>query len=466
MKKAALTAVVAMICLLLLVPGYAGKKAQQALDQMVAQLNLSKPGAARWHSYQQGWFGTQAVLILDLSVLAGVSGTAGGSLSVPLQMRMRHGPFIFDRGIAVAWFKGHWFIEEKHEGWTEGSIRVGGASPFLSAVFRMNLAGTVSSQLKAHPFALVTEHGLISITGYHGEATYKPLRRVRYSTHFDALSVHSRNTHFRLDNVTIDIASSLAQQQHRFPAPAYIKIALQQGSLTSNGHIISSLRKVSVESALEVDTQDSDLATFRFDGALEEAALYGDRLEAVAVQLDLSRLSLVFVGGALEVLKGVNADGGELRPLHGIALMSLVTNELLPPGPDLTVQQLRFSAPEGNLLASGFLRANEGAIKAGADPFAVLRHLHGELNVLVDKPLAVRVANWQVASATQARRFESGKPIGNAEQNSETEADAAALIQRLVQEGMLQERSGQYAVKATLEGGAIAVNGKSLPFAL
>lgn len=111
----------------------------------------------------------------------------------------------------------------------------------------------------------------------------------------------------------------------------------------------------------------------------------------------------------------------------------------------------------------GYLRVPEDAVKGQANPFAIVRHIDARLNVLVDKPLAFKLAQWSAANNIDEQFFDNGKAPNQEDRDAAIQSQATAQIEALLGQGFIVDKGEQFEAQLSFEKGAAVINGQTVP---
>lgn len=461
MKKVIVAVVCVFLAVLLLAPVYGGKKAQTTLNDLVTHINLAAPNSAEWASYEQGWFTSEAVLKINLSTYMGLApATDEGALIIPLQLDLHHGPFIIDDGLTSGWFKGRWYLDDEHEAWVAENIQVEGDGPFFISTFTMALTGVVMFYEQTLPFSIATKAGVFSMDGYAGHGVYRPYGALNYQGGFASASILSGEGNILLEGAEVELTSELHKKVGAFAVPGEANFKLQKIAMINESNSVFVLEDLAFSSAFAITQKQPAAGDVRMKMALGRAEVLGETITDAVVDIALLRMSVAFYNQYMQQMQTTNAENPKLM---GLQLLSLVNKELLPLGPELLIKQVGFSAPEGQLLISGHLRIPEGATQGQASPLVLVDQIEAQLSVLVDKPLAFKLAEQSAAQNIDEEMFASGNVLNQAERDATIKDRAAMQVDMLLLQGFIADKGDKFETHVSFEKGVAVINEQTIP---
>lgn len=462
MKKVIVALVMVVLAILLLSPLYGGKKAQSSLDDLVAHVNATAPGSAEWASYDQGWFTSNAVLLVNLSAYLGLPETTDeAAILVPLQLDLHHGPIVMDENLELGWFKGRWYLDDEHEAWVKEHIQVEGEGPFFVSTFKMAMTGVVAFKEETLPFSVTTEDGLFSVEGYAGEGVYRPFGTLSYQGGFASARLLTDDGNIVFEGAEVAVISDLHERYGQFAVPGEASFSLQKVAMVEGEDTVVALRDLSFFSSFVITQQDPAASDVSFKISLGDAELMGETISDAVVEVALQRMSVAFYNQYMQQLQAAHEGGN--ASLLGMQLLSLVNKELLPLGPELQLKEIGFSAPEGQLLISGYLRVPEEATPQQANPFALVGKIKAQLDILVDKPLAYKLAEQSMANSVDEETFASGVELSKEAREATIKDRAATQLDMLLLQGFLVDKGDKFATQMSFQDGVAVVNEQTIP---
>lgn len=464
MKKAVSAILFVFVVVLLLAPVYGGKKAHVALEGLVAHINATAPGSAVWGHYEQGWFTSEAVLHLDMTAYFGVPALVTEEpLVVPLQLELSHGPVILNNGLTLGWFSGRWYLDDEHEAWVEGNVQTEGEGPFFVSHFEMALTGTVEFREQTLPFAIAANNSLFSMAGYQGRGTYRPYGALTYRGGFTKASTLADDGNFLIEGAEVDLVSHLDQRRGAFAVPGRATFGIERMAMVRNDNLVFGLDDFELATSFTIEQEKPEVGDVSMQLAFGRVEFLGDIVTDGAAEVALNRMSLAFYNKYMKLMQDTNDGEGSASSLQALQVLALVNQELLPFGPELLLKQVRFSTQEGQFLMDGYLRVPEDAVKGQANPFAIVRHIDARLNVLVDKPLAFKLAQWSAANNIDEQFFDNGKAPNQEDRDAAIQSQATAQIETLLGQGFIVDKGEQFEAQLSFEKGAAVINGQTVP---
>lgn len=467
MKKALSAVLFGFVVVLLLVvvaPIYGGKKAKIALDQLIAHVNATAPGSADWHSYEQGWFSSEGVLYVDLAAYLDMPAAANAeTLIVPLQLELSHGPVIISDGLTLGWFEGRWYLNSEHEAWVKDKVQVEGKGPFFTSSFKMALSGVVAFREQTLPFSVAANDSLFSMTGYHGQGTYRPYGALIYHGSFTKASLLSHDGNILVEGADVGLISHLDERRGTFAVPGEAALSLDRVVVTRDDNPIFTLDDLELATSFVVAKEKPEVGDVGMRLEFGRSEFLGDTVNDGALEISLHRMSLSFYEKYMTLVQDVEDGESDASSLQGLQILALVNQELLPFGPELQLKKMQFATKEGQFSMNGHLRVLEDAAKGQANPFSVFKKIDAQLNILVDKPLAFRLAEQRAAKEIDEESFAGGAAFDEKDREAAIQSRAATQIEALLGQGFIVDKGEQFQTRFSFEKGVAVINGKAIP---
>lgn len=504
--KRALFALVISALLLACAPFFVGKLAYAAIDAFIADMNQRDEYSARWRSYESGWFSSIAVVEFNAAELAGATVPAREPLWLPVQLTLNHGPIFFDSGARFGWLKGDAVFDAEHSaaatlkgtalgdsaraeadkrsalrdhnrrqsGTATASTRLQ-AAPLtpevkaqeragrrvVTADFVMNLAGIVAFEQQSKALTLHLDDSVYTLAGLAGKGTYGPYAPLRFRGGADSITLRRGNGTTEIRDLHIAVDANLHKRHGPFAVPGSLTLSFKRLSMVNSEDIVLQVDDLDLLWALTIDA-DAQLGDLILQTSSSRTQLFGEVIDDAETNLELRRMSLEFFGDALELLQN-SPSSQRFDRQDALPLLPLITQQLLPPGPQILLKRLNFTLPEGSFSAQAIMQV-EAQPNSPVDLASAVRTTQAELKLELARSLALRLLKMQAASAVDEQMFTSGRLLNDIERKTAIETTANERLEQLLQKGYLAPRGEMLTSELELHEGVVTVNEQQLLF--
>jgi len=449
------------------VPFYAGVKAQQELDKVVALIDASPGYEASWKSYNRGWLDTQATVVISLTALPDQSQER---MDFPLDIVIDHGPMISDPESATGWFSYVVSLTDDQSAYLKEAVTTKSGEELFSAVGYMDLSGVVTLRDRIQAFDLKKDGLVVEYAGYAGQGKLSSNGTLVYGGSGDKLHVEAKDDSgddIRVDLVAVSVQcesdfSKLVEGTNLFPGkfeitvPELTVITDEQQSKLKYLRMLASVvlpentgtTDINVETGIAVGT----LGEYQFSDA--SLALGYNRISLMLVKQYMSMVEDMVSGQPLDPDKYFTPD---------------VIREALSHSPEIALNRLDIKLPEGRFNGSVVFGVKEvkGVDPAmlKSNPMAMINGISVDVKAQMDKALARKLA-MQQAEATVEDQLAAEREAGSEGEYTDDQkqemitAQADMTLQMLIEQGMVVEEGDRYKGVIEFKNGEMLVNGK------
>lgn len=464
MKKVLLAVVGIILVALAVMPFVAGQKTQQSLDSWVAQMNEMGSYDFSWEKYHKGWLNTEAVLKVGLKLPASVDGEMGelNDWTIPLQLSLHHGPILWRDGLKPGWFSGEFYLSSEHQDWVDQNLSVEGNGPFFVSKVVMDLAGNTTIHDRSLPFKVSKNDTQFELAGYQGEGTIARSGLLQYGGTLSSITVSGVDGNLQMEDVKFDMDSDFGGKVGRYALPGSAKLSVASMNFATEAGQAFLLRDGNFSSDMVFNTEKT-LGDMRMVMAFAEVNVFEEKVENAKFDFSFNNLSLSFFNKYMELVQQIVDGGGQANPMLSMQMMGLVSSDLLPAGPEISVHQLGFKTPEGALDFNGSVAVSPEAAKDMSNPMAILSHLTVNASLNADKPLVFRLVRQNTLKDLNQAQFDGGNQMTEEEKQSLADNQTQMQIDMLTIQGMLVDKGEQYQSVFEFKDGKAVLNGQPLP---
>ena len=453
----------AVVLAALVTPKFIGSQVEDKLNQVISSINQFQGYQVKVESLDDGWFSTQAKLVLSLdAALANVDGVEPGEWDIPLTFEATHGPFLFadDGGLGLV----SWKIQVPGDNlrnvlsWSE-------TSPFYQMKATLGLTSQLSYQDQITAFtsqeSIETQS---NFSGYQGQGRYKGevFHYQGEALQFDASSVAGELV---VDKLVVDtqIESSLEAlfESMVYDAKGKLNLASIKLNDSATGQSLN-LTDLYISSETEVN---------EVTGALDIGATYGVKSiesdefsgEDFALGLEINNLSQAFIQayqGFAPSLANATGDQSATLAMDFLDnhLLSLVSAE-----PEINITSLRGTIPEGSF-ESHFNASLVGvsALPKQIDDTAFwLSHTLLDGQIKGDKAVIELAAKMFMVSQLKTNPQTQGMSAQQLEQIASSQVPM--LLQTIAYQGLIVSDEEGYTSSLSLKDSVLKVNDQAVP---
>lgn len=466
MKKIIIAVIGILLIAILTLPFVGGYKTEEVFNQWIAQVNRMGTYDLQWERYDKGWLQTQAVLKVGLnsSVLPALAPDESAVWYFPLNVELNHGPVLWLDAMRLGWFSGSFYLDEQHEMWLERNLQKEGDGRFFVSEVFMNLVGNATTQDHSLPFSVTTTTGeTFEVSAYSGNGKISRGGVVEYSGKLPAFAIiEDEATKASVEDVALRIHSDFGRQVGDYVIPGNGEISIKKVTVKDDDELAFSMADFLVVSDVEL-SDDRTLADFEIKIAFANLAFLGEQITNAELEVDFANISTVFLDRYLTAVQNAYDGQGETDPMLFMQLSGLASEHLIPGGPELSIPSLTFTTPEGSLTFDGRLAVAPEAAQQMANPMAILSYLAVDASLLVDKPLAFRLAQQSTLRDLNAAQFEGGEQMTDEEKEELANNQAQMMLDAFTIQGMLIDQGANYTGEFSFKDGQAVLNGQPLP---
>lgn len=463
MKKTLLLIVVILAIALVALPFFGAYKTEEAFNGWIAEVNQAGTYELEWERYEKGWLSTNAVLKVGFKQpeLTALFAASGEEFAIPLNVVLHHGPVLWRDGAGLGWFSGQIFLDKEQEIWIQNNLQVDGEEPFYLMRIFMNLAGNSSFNDRSLPFSISTaDDTTIQVTAYAGEGKISRNGRLQYTGNLPQLSVVDESGKIAVDDMRIKIDSDFGKKVGRYVLPSSGEFSVSSISYNNEEGTGFSLQKLAAFSDMQIN-EEQTMANMVIKIGFGHVNFLGESVSDAALQFRFSNVGVEFLEHYLALIQQ-GYDSGENSAQLAMQSASLATTHLIPFGPELKIDALKFTTAEGKLNFAGRVAVAPEASQA-LSPFEILAYLSVDSSLLVDKPLAFRLMRQSTLRDLNAAQFEGGEQLTDDEKQAQADNQAQMTLDMLTVQGMLIDKGEQYSSEFHFKDGKAELNGQPVP---
>lgn len=458
MKKMVGIALGLLLMLVIFGPLLGAHKSQQSLDLLVEHLNQAGY-RAEWHEYDRGWLRSRAVLSVHLQDAPEWLGESG---ALPWVFDIHHGPVIVTQGLGLSWFTGTVQLEAEREQWLLSLIQAEESGPLLQSRFDMSLLGRVSLTDRILPFYIEEGGTSLRVGGYKGEGRINARRQLYYAGALrDITMSQPGNLGFQLEQLEFVVNSDLSGGVKGSLVPGEFLFSL--AALVVDDYAGEPVSTQGFSASTKVVFNDAQtLADVNLKAQFDRFILDNADIQNAELNLQLERVSLVFIEQYLDKLAARRATGQPPAALLRFQLLSLALTEWIPHGPSIDIQRLSFDSNYGPLsIAASLSLAPEAAQLR--NPMALTQHLEVYSDIRIGKPLAFELSAISSRNELRGEEFVTGKLLAEEEFDLAVQEQARMKLDQLVGQGMFIDEGETYRSRFLFKEGRALLNDQPIP---
>ena len=476
MKKLFVVLLVVVV-LAFVMPFYAGFKAKQELDQVVVLLNSNPGYEAEWSYYEKSWLATEAVLRIALN--AGVDGDSGAAriIDIEVNIAIEHGPILPSTPVSLGWFAYNLKLSEQPSHYLSQYLTTKEGGDLFYSDGYMTLAGIVHVNNQVAPFTAESDGVKANFDGYIGAGTLEPSGLFRYAGEAEGLTLIIDDLGERAE-ITLS-ASSLALESDygrlvkgTNMMPSKVTYKLPKVSMLADGSL-SEFNDIAVNAEATLP-EGAGIIDFVMGLKVANGYLDDEKINNLELVFSYDRISLQFIQGYMKMMEDSLANPDRM-PDFTAYFTDEVIAEALGYQPGFSVKTLAFELVDGTFKTDMTLRIDTmddvNSALIAANPMVLLQNILLDLNVLVDKPLAERLAKTQTLGAVEARIIEEQEAgaVGTYTEEQVQEMvsqEAVMMLEMLIMQGLIVDEKDSYKSTVKLEKGETVINGSPMPIPL
>lgn len=448
MKKALLALALVPVAALIAAPKFIAPQHQEALLDMVANINKAPGYSAELVATQTRWFGSNNTLLLTLDMEQLGYLISDDNLQFELELESTFGPLLFtDQGMfglfntqiniaaptlrnELNWDEQKAFYQMSVQGDTSGNLTLTDSIPVFSSIDNELTFGGYRGQGK------ITSDTI----RYQGIAEKTQLSDAYTTIEANGFGV----------SVILDAGIDTLLQGGFYNSGTELTL----NALNIDNSAMFSGLKIALSTTYD---QETDLGNIGI-GYFAEAITYDDiAVTDFALVTELNRLSnrffLDYKAFTEDVLTQNMINSGLYGPILAFVENNIAT--LLNENPEFNIKELRATFDQGSAsasLSSSVVGISDLNLNTLFSPEYWLYHTVAKASIKVDAPLLNNLVERFIANQTGAP---ASAPY--------VKDQARMMIQPLVQQGLIRFVDGQAEMQAALEKGLLDVNGTQFP---
>jgi uncharacterized protein YdgA (DUF945 family) len=469
MKKVFGIVVLLLIGTALVVPYYAGVKAESELREAVARFS-SYPGYnVAWTTYDRGWLSTEATLTVGLD-LPGAAGADAAEPELPLTININHGPFLPDNR-TFGWYSWELDLSDDQNAWLREHVVAEGEEQLYRASGYMSLLGAVHHEDELQPFkvAEAQRDAALVISGYQGKLQIDRSRQLSYSGVVKGIDLTAEDALLVIGRISLALNGDLSRMDwdtFLYPSDFLVNVAKIQ---TQGGGGLVSINNLGVEGAVEMP-KGENWFTLMTSTTIGEIVTPGAEVRDATVTMAYERISLAAYEAYMDMVTHVSQSAGQGAFDHQQFFTPEVVQEFLAAGPAFALRNLSFSMPEGEFKGQLQLSLPEGFALPGQvmNPLALVQSLRLEASAELDRSLAKFLAKASSRADIEAEIAGAADDAGasSAEIEAALEQQAEVVLGMLMAQGIMVEEGDRLKAAVQFLNGEFMLNGKPMPLPL
>lgn len=465
MKKLA-TVLLVLLLIVLGAPFFAGMKAKQELDQVVAYLS-SQPGyQLEVIDYQRGWWTTRAKLVLQSTALQTLVSQSDAEITeptIPIELVLNHGPLILTDGFKLGWFSGISSVTAAPQSVLAALLNQPPDTRLGQVNFRMDLFGNVHFNNRSAELSLRLDEETVEVASYAGQGTLSRDGRLSYAAVLPAVSLRDPQTEVVLESLGIKAEIHLNQlSQPRVFAPGVIEFTVDKASGLGEGINDFSLKALRVVSDNALVGEASALANMSVSVTFDELSLEDNLIEQFHSKLILERISLAFLSQYTEGMAALNSTDGSVNTM-GLDILGLITQHLLPAGPRINLEELSFKSEKGDLTFKALTYLADQNNQAVTNPFLIFQALVVDAEFAADRSLVLEIMRQSAEDSLVAAAKEQALSMSEEQLREQALEQASTQLDLFLLQGFFLQTDDKITAEFSFADGIATLNGKPMP---
>lgn len=465
MKKLA-TVLLVLLLAVLGAPFFAGMKAKQELDQVVAYLS-SQPGyQLELVDYHRGWLKSRAKLVLQSAALRTFVSQFPAEITkptIPIELALNHGPLILTDGFKLGWFSGISFVTAEPQSVLAVLLNQPPDTRLGQVNFLMDLFGNVHFNDRSVELSLQLDEETVEAAAYAGQGTLTRDGRLNYAAVLPSVSLRDPQTEVVLENLEIKAEIHLnALSQTRVFAPGVIEFSVSTVSGLGEGINDFSLKGLRIVSDNALAGEAEALANMSVSVTFDELSLEDNLIEQFHSQLILERISLAFLNQYAEGMAALNGADGSVSPM-GLDVLGLITQQLLPAGPRINLEELSFKSEKGDLSFNAQAYLADQNNQAVTNPFLIFQALVVDAEFAADRSLVLEIMTQSAKDSLADAADEQVLSMSEEQRREQASEQASTRLDLFLLQGFFLQNDGKITAKFSFADGTATLNGKPMP---
>ena len=465
MKKTVAYTALLLAAVGLIGPKLVGAGSKSQIDEYMRLINEQSVYEVSWKAYESGWFNSSGTVHVKLKLppfvsLAQTDDRVAGEqlIAVDFDLSLQHGPVLTGKpGLGLA----SWQLVLVQPKGLEGALQWEQSQPLYSASGHTGLFGGMDFS-ELIPALTVDGETNVTFSGYASNGAFKN-GRFSYRGSSKGISIIEAEEEVRIGELNVE-----GEFEADFATMISGALYNMEGSLTLAA--IEGGDEFSMENlVLTVNSDISDdgkVANMRAGYAIDRLNAEDILSPDAGVDLAIDNYSSEFNQRYTRmVTSSLSAGEPEQIQAQIQAMMLEALPFLLAENPELRLENLRFTLPEGTFKGSGQLKL-EGVTALPAnptDPAFWLQHTILSASLAADNALAELMA----VQMAQTQMAADAPPETPPEQLAEAaRQQGPMMLGMLGQQGMLVQKEGQYRFDFSYDKGQTVLNGNPIELPL
>ncbi|TQV74204.1 DUF945 domain-containing protein [Exilibacterium tricleocarpae] len=471
MKKTVAYAALLLIAAGLIGPKFIGASAKERVDTYVEALNSNTVYKASWKEYRSGWFESGGTLQFELNMpaLAAAPDADATAEIDPVafgfdaEVTMQHGPVLTREGFALGLV--NWQLDLVQPQGLEGMVQWDESLPLYSAAGQAGLFGDMrfSEQIPALKLQIDAGAPQFDFSGYTSGGTLSG-GQVEYRGSSRGMSTAGPEGGMEMGAIDVDFTAQYDGDLVDLMAGALYDM---QGSVK-----LASIKAAGDEPVFDLQnlvmdidsilSDNGDLADIKLGYAAARVTAGDTRVTDAGVDIIVENYSAEFNKRYTKLLADStgNTDVEQIQAqMQTFMQQDLLL--LLRENPELKLENLRFSLPEGEFKGRAQIKL-DGITELPADPNDPefwLQHIVMSANLAADNALAERIA----VQFAQMQLSNNAPPETTPEQLAEAaQQQGPMMLGMFGQQGILVQQEGQYRFDFSYNKGESVLNGNPI----
>lgn len=457
-----------VLTLLLVIAGgaplFSGYKAEATLDQWVSYMDGAPGYDVSWDFYRKGWLSTDAVMLVRFNNpmdLPMGQGTSNGWV-LPLHIHMVHGPLLVRDSFRLGWLSGRMILSSEHEGLIKKYVKVEGEGPVFVSNLYMDLTGKLHINDYSLPFSIDQSGETVRVDGYSGGGEMTLNKQFRYDGRLPSITFQGESGTMLLEGVNVSAKMNLNKLIAGTIAEGTTGLKFESLKTDLNDGENFEVDGLSIASSIDFDAE-APTADMNIEVSMKEFISLSERISELDLSVGFDNVSFSFLERYSELVKQFGSLGADGASMLAMQMSQLAATELLPYGPGISIDKLRFNSLEGSLNFNGKIEISPEAATKVNNPLSAINDVVVNASGKIDKVLAAKYAKKSALRDLNNQMLQTGQEMNEEEKIATAEKQANVQLSMLILQGMLVEDGDKYSLDFKFEDGKADLNGKPMP---